>query len=183
MSTTERSKELVAPGQITDAADSRDMLDALIEANTQIVEDRSTDYVRVQMAKARERDVRANYESRAREYFRTLARRCRSHRWVRLPSNSLDVCEHCGVPNPAQKKTSDAGYPYETENMTYTFYLRDQARGLARELIALDAEAGVLEDWPPEADHFIGMEHEFDPKREVFLAETKGPRRLFRRRR
>jgi hypothetical protein len=156
---------LVRPGDITEAADAHDLLEQLRVVNFEKVGDSLDARTRGEMRKEKEREIRSNYNAKAQAYYDGLWMRCGeskvSHNCINMDigDKTIHVCDTCSLAKGLNSKK--AGYTYSTADEARE-YNEELVRTLAKRLMSLDEEAGVLV-WPQD-DDFIGLERKFGQK-------------------
>jgi len=164
---SKNSTDLVRPGDITDAADSTDLLEQLRLSNTTRVEDNLDIRTRAEMRKDREREIRTTYNAKAADYYNGLWSRCgeskvgHSFTTLDVGGYSLYVCGTCSFARGKLKKDyTGNSYPEDHGEKEYN---QTQVNNLAKQMMELDEKGGILE-WPQD-DDFIGLENKYREKK------------------
>lgn len=158
-----KSTDLVRPGDITDAVDSTDLLEQLIETNLEKIAEKNEDRHRKQQSLEARQKIREEYHNKAKSFYEKQWRFCKNtpvgHSYHGLDINgyTVSVCEVCGkasTPSADYSKMSHDAY-YIKLNMKEEgdIYNNNLIDSLARQMIKIDEEAGLIE-WP-EPDDFI----------------------------
>lgn len=161
------STALVRPGEITDAADATDLLDQLRAANTLRVDDELDARKRAELRKAREAEIITEYRAKASSYYDGIWNKCGNstvgHNFITLDvgESTIYVCDTCSFAKGAKNKRNYSARE-EFSNGEAKEYMQDLSHGLAKQLMELDEQAGILE-WPKD-DDFIGLERKHGKK-------------------
>lgn len=149
--------ELVRPDDI-EAADSEDLVAALLLANGARIDERNDKRARKQWVSEQHDQIRDRYQAKARAVYETLWEQCEKseagHDYQNYDAKgrTVLVCETCGHTGHRGRKTDTPDSTYgdvvgAADNMNKTMI-----RSLRDKMIALDEEAGSLV-WPTSDDY------------------------------
>lgn len=147
--TKERMKKveqsLVAPGEITDAADSSDLLAQLAELNGEkILSKKEASWKRKQVQEE-ERARKKEFYNLAEKHYKQMWNQCNeldghSYHGVDIQGSTMQVCEVCGYPKPPG---GDAG---GWEYRVFDDYKNKLIKTLQLRMMEIDKEVGLLDD-------------------------------------
>lgn len=147
---------LVRPGDITDAIDSRDLLDQIITANTKAIIQKVDKRIVAKWLADKKKEQKSVYVAQAKEAYNKLWAIC-SDKTVGHNFRNLDVrgytikqCDDCKFAKPSSKDDI-TGY-FATETKTANSMNNDQINALADRMIELDIEAGIF-TWATQEDY------------------------------
>lgn len=158
------STGLITAAEITDAADSDDLLTQMLDYNLDKIEEKSRRQYCKKRAKQEEKKIRDKYYSKAKGAYDTQWDSCREksgHSFVTsdVRGDTVLLCDICGMaknPNDPETREYSSRYDY-TEEKVFEIN-KTLIQSLQKQMIKVDEETGLIE-WPKPED----FEHETLP--------------------
>lgn len=169
-----RSQALIRPEDITDAVDSRDLLDTVLAQNLERITAKVDKRVTSKWVGEAKETQRARYTNQARGAYQKMWEACGSSsvghnfRMMEVRGYNVEQCQDCAFAGPS---TKSAGPSRNREARIATDMNNDMMKAMAERMIEVDIEAGLFA-WPTNEDY----------PNIVSKGERMKPRKLFGRR-
>jgi len=152
------STELVRPGDITNAVDSRDLLDRLMMTNIERITKKVDKRVIDEWLTKRKKELRDQYIARAKPAYQKMWKVCESkkvghnYRNLDVRGYTIKQCDDCKFACPSSTHSVNDSFDFARQQRVSNEMNEDQIKALAERMIEVDIEAGIF-TWPTAEDY------------------------------